>query len=336
MKQKKLWLALSLALALTACAPDGTATQNTQPIQSMSASIPEAADEVEITSMEQVRGLYGTEYVVETVTRQENGWLVEYYQNTAPDVRELDWVFPSGWRTHIGTFESLRQYVVTGPAEVTVYTQGGDIFGTYLTMPQETVFYIREGDQYAADKVSDLYLPLTQDWTFGGGGRLELLYQARVGLTGLECSFMAPVDTMEHVMFFYTAATAIPRVETSFDADSRIFTIRMTNTLLSSGEIPVEVLEDSRWINDGWGEMVLSDLYPHSIPEGGLETESRWITDARLTQDGEDALITLTLSPEVVGYRLEAGNLGDDDMPYFNLEFTRVEQNLFPSEYLLN
>ena len=325
--------ALTLSMGLTACAPGGAAAQSAEAPQSSAGASTNQAAPAEITTVEQVKNLYHEELTVDEVWKHEGGWLVEYHQNSAEDVRELEWVFPSGWRTYIGAFTETMQYEVTGPAEVTIYTQGDNIANSYRTMPQKEVSCAREGDDLAVWKKDELFLPLEESWTFGLVSRPEQLYQARVGLKGVECAFIPSGNNVEDFGGFFVASTSIPLVETGFEPESRQFTLRMKETALSSGGItPEEIAEQER----GGAPKIYRDLYPYSFPEGDLETDSRWITAAQLTQDGEDALITLTLAPEVVGYRLEADNLGDDDMPCFDLEFTRVERNLFPTEYLLN
>ncbi len=301
----------------------------------VSPSVVVETEAIKISSEEQVRALYREEYDVDRVQTTEHGWLVEYHQLIDENVRELDWVFPSGWRTYLGAYDKDCVYEITGIAEVTVYTFGTNIFNGDRVMPRKMVYYPREGDYSGVGEGKELYLPLEQKWEFGRGGRNQL-YQVRVGLKGLECSFIAPVDNMNDMMNFYVASTYIPRIETSFEkmGKSRTFTIRIVDTDLSSGELGPKITEHPGWHQDGWSMMMQEHLYPCTVPEGELDTESDWIKYGTIVQEGKDVLIALELANEVLGYRLESGDLCDGLVPYFNLEFTRNQNLLFPEEYL--
>lgn len=323
-------LGLVLLLGLTSCA----APEKTSDTGSDTATAPTTSQSVQLLQEEiietegQVRALYSGELsdlVVEQVEAYEGGWLVRSHYDNAADICKLDWVFPSGWRTDLGTFTQSVQYQVRGPGEIVIYTQGDNIVNAHRYMPEVLKCVAREGDEWAFQSSETVYLPLEQEWTFGAGEEKEQLCDARTGIAAVECSFIPPVDSMKNLSTFFAAYTHIPCVKTSYDADSGIFTVRLVNTTLESGEISEEISQEEDWLS-----MLPQDTYPHSFPAGSLGADSCWITDARIAQDGADAVITITLAPRVVGYRLVEDDLMEDGFPYFCIEFTDYAGWLFP------
>ena len=144
--------------------------------------------------------------------------------------------------------------------------------------------------------------------------RYEQLCDARVDAEGLSFSFIPNTDSMEKFQSFFPACTSTPSFETSLDETGGIFTLRLYNTSLKSGEYAREM---KNWA-DGWD---YDGLYPRAIPEGSLGEDNLFLTGVEIHQDGEDVVITAKLTDRAGWFTVDYGNLGYDDIPWLRLQF---------------
>lgn len=139
--------------------------------------------------------------------------------------------------------------------------------------------------------------------------RYEQVYDARVTVDGLSFCFI-PSGDPERYGSFFAACTTPPNVDCTFDPDTRVFTLRLYNTALESGGIAAEAVNEP-----------YQGFYPYRFPAGSLGKGSHFFTDATIAQEGEDAVVTLTLTEDAKVYTVTSGNLGGDSIPCLSVSF---------------
>lgn len=159
--------------------------------------------------------------------------------------------------------------------------------------------------------------PLYIGWWDGDGtassGRNEQVYDARMDVDGLSFSFIPQGGSSEGVGSFITASTTTPSFDTSYDKATSLFTLRLHNVSLRSGEK---------------GEEYEGVSYPYEFPAGSLGKDSRFITDAQIKAVGADAVVTFHLTDAAYRFTVESGNLGYDNIPMFRLVFREYNNDL--------
>lgn len=342
MKLRTICLAcvLCLLLPLTACTPVSE-NSATPPVSETVSPTPTAAQPSPLTK-EDVRALFEDEgnYMVLSITPSEGDYLAEITDHAGDKGwRALYWVFgESGhkvWLNREITEWEIDTYKITTPGTVEITTTGEN-----TNVPAK-----RRGPSYTAVITVDSRGRLLPDYEEGqsvvlwenqahGGwlllddpghvsgesefsGRYEQIYEARIGIDDIALSFI-PSSAPGRFQTFFPASTSAPTSDCSFDPETRVFTIRLYNTTLKSGAVSEEDLE---WA----GRITYGDLYPRTIPEGSLGQGNHFIESATIAQDGEDAVITLTLTDAGYAYQSESGNMGQDNFPYLRYSFR--EQN---------
>lgn len=316
-------------LALAACGGAGTASGSVSDAEPRSSQLEADA----ALTAEDVAALYPSQpdsfpnFLVEEIIPYGEDFLVVRRAEHGSGETILDWVFASGQQAVLWSGYS-PSYTVLGPGVVQVESEGKSNINGWQGMPDRTTCIALEGQNSIERLTEDVLLSLEQGWTIGwpipeprdsadGVARYEQLYDARVGLTDLQLSFIPSGDSITRFGSFFTAATSVPTAEASFDPDSRLFALRLYNTCLSSGGISQDDIFSD----------IYRGLYPYSFPSGILEGDSGWLSNVRTVQDGEDTLVTATLAPAVQSYRIEWGNLGDDTIPWLRVEFSTQESS---------
>lgn len=335
---KKQFLCLLCALALLAflpaCAP---AEQSNSDLPSGESKLqtPNAgyAFQVLPVTQEGIRALYSWEgYQVVAITPYEGDFLVEYTGKYEYGLSLLEWVFGStGRRVQLTGLLDFISYEITGPGEVAYVTSGVDAGTPWRGLPERGTVQVL-GDE--AGQLSDSYMQTLADcaptwldpsepfymgyWDASTdrprvGLRYEQLYDARVDVDGLSLSFIPSGASRERFQSFFPACTNIPCFATNFDPDTRQFTLRLYNTCLASGDVTGD---DLAWAMQDYG-----GLYPYAFPAGSLGRDSHFLTGAQIQSDGEDTVITFTLTEKAYRFTVETSNLGYDNIPSFRIVF---------------
>lgn len=238
----------------------------------------------------------------------------------------LHWVFSTGQEVNIWNGYAPA-YSILGPGVVQIESDGKSPMTDWQGMPERTTRVAAEETLTRMELNETILLPVEQSWTVGFPlpdpwentemvGRYAQLFDAQLGVIDLQFSFIPSGDPERFQTFFPAAATA-PTAVTSFDPDTRRFTLRLHNTCLCSGGITDEEIDVPSY----------KGLYPYAFPEGSLGADTPWFSNALVVQEGEDTLVALTLSPDVLSYRIETGNLGYDTIPWLRVAFSNQESN---------
>lgn len=268
---------------------------------------------------------YGNDYLVEAVSGTGGGGWYDLY-----------WVFgDSGRRVWLNCeldFEEIASYRITGPGTVEITTTGQhEYYQNYYKPSTYTVAVAVDSQgRLLPDYETQQSVVLWEHPSHGGwlllddpglvsgkpyfSGRYEQIYQLRIGINDISLSFI-PSSAPGRFQTFFPASTSAPTSDCSFDPETRVFTIRLYNTALESG-----VLSDAdiEWMG---ADSVYLPLYPRSIPAGDLGQGNHFIESASISQDGEDAVIALTLTDASYAYQTESGNMGCDDFPFLRYSF---------------
>ena len=127
---------------------------------------------------------------------------------------------------------------------------------------------------------------------------------------------------MERFQSFFPAATGVPSLDTSFDPDTRRFTLRLYNTSLESGTTGSALNGDLAAM--GYPE----NLYPYSFPAGSLGRDSHFLTDVTIQEDGEDVVVSAVLTDRAYRFTVEYSNLGYDNIPTFRVVFREKDPDI--------
>ena len=129
----------------------------------------------------------------------------------------------------------------------------------------------------------------------GMQGRREAIRSAQVDAGGLTVAFAPLADGSD----FVAAYCEIPYTEVALSEDGMTLTVTMHDTFLSSGTLSKDV--DPDFLKE------YGSLYPESFPAGELAGSCTLIENADLRQDGNNAVLTVTLADGPIHGR----NFGD-------------------------
>lgn len=330
--------ALCVLLPLTACTP--TAAQTTPPVPTVVAT-PTPTPTPERLTAEDVRASIEDErYRVRELTPYQGdflAWVSDWGTGEETDGwSALYWVFGDAgrrvWLNREITDQEISSYKITAPGTVEITVTGANVNvpvqgpgGSYTVVvtvdSQGRVLSDYEEGQAVVlweNQAHGGWFPLDNPGYVSGepyfSERYEQVYEVRIGIDDLALSFI-PSSAPGRFRNFFPASTSAPTSDCSFDPETRAFTIRLYNTTLKSGEASEEDLE--------WAGSIApyGELYPRTIPEGSLGQGNHFIESATIAQDGEDAVITLTLTEAAYAYKTDSGNMGSDDFPYLRYSF---------------
>ena len=334
--------ALTLAALLAACAPEAPApTETTPPPETTPARTEDQTAgysfQVLPVTEESIRTLYGWEgYEVRALTPYEGDFLVEYGYANDPNFSLLDWVFcATGRRVQLTAMDQFEAYEIIAAGQVRCTTTGQSAVVPWKGLPETYTVRVL-GDQDGVidsnwtetetthetawlDPAEPLYLGYWDGDGPAASDRLEQLYDARIDADGLSFSFIPNGDSLERFQSFFPAATTTPSLETSYDPDTRRFTLRLYNTSLESGTTGSALNGDLAAM--GYPE----NLYPCSFPAGSLGRDSHFLTDVTIQEEGEDVVVSAVLTERAYRFTVETSNLGYDNIPSFRIIFR--EQN---------
>ena len=334
--------ALTLAGLLTACASEAPApTETTPPPETTPARTEDQTAgysfQVLPVTEESIRTLYGWEgYEVRALTPYEGDFLVEYGYANDPNFSLLDWVFcATGRRVQLTAMDQFEAYEIIAAGQVRCTTTGQSAVVPRKGLPETYTVRVL-GDQNGVidtswaetethfettwlDPAEPLYLGYWDGDGPAASDRWEQLYDARIDADGLSFSFIPNGDSLERFQSFFPAATTTPSLETSYDPDTRRFTLRLYNTSLESGTTGSALNGDLAAM--GYPE----NLYPCSFPAGSLGRDSHFLTDVTIQEEGEDVVVSAVLTERAYRFTVETSNLGYDNIPSFRIIFR--EQN---------
>lgn len=338
--------ALTLALSLAACvqtpSPETpTPPADVSPAPAEASPAPAGGARFDFKTLpvteEGVRTLYGWEgYEVAEIIPYEGDYLVEY--GYGDDFTMLAWVFgETGRRVQLTSMTHFLSYEIIGAGRVAYTSSGVSASVPWKGLPEtcEIVVLGDETGRLTEETLSSAAYPMAtwldpaepfsmgfwENGKLSPGERYEQLYDARIDADGLSFSFIPSGDSAERFRSFFPASTTIPCFDTSFDPDSRVFTLRLYNTCLESGGITEEELN---WAGPG----AYAGLYPCAFPAGSLGRDSHFITDAEIREDGEDTVVTCKLTERACRFTVETSNLGGDSIPSFRMVFRAYNSEL--------
>lgn len=339
--------ALALAALLAACASKAPApAQTTPPPETTPARTEDQTAgysfQVLPVTEESIRTLYGWEgYEVRALTPYEGDFLVEYGYANDPNFSLLDWVFcATGRRVQLTAMDQFKAYEIIATGQVRCTTTGQSAVVPWKGLPETYTVRVL-GDQDGVidtnwtetetthettwlDPAEPIYLGASDSVTGPPKvwDRYEQLYDARIDADGLSFSFIPNGDSLEKFQSFFPAATTIPGINTSFEPDTRRFTLRLYNTSLESGTTGSALNGDLAAM--GYPE----NLYPYSFPAGSLGRDSHFLTDVTIQEEGEDVVVSATLTGCAYRFTVETSNLGYDNIPSFRIVFREENPDL--------
>lgn len=345
-------LILTLVLILAACGTgklgEGSVAKPTPsvPAETPTAS-PASLSEEKVRDMFESDGYfrvlniipYGGDYVAEVTDHEGNkGW------------RALYWVFGEtgerAWLNRDITDQEIDTYRILSHGTVEIITTGKNTNVPVTGVPRSYNAIVTVDSQGRLLEDWDEMLRVTTmettthgDWrlldgkdsvngnpSYDGGisGRYEQIYEARIGVDDISFSFIPSGDDMDRFTSFFPAATSVPNMDCSFDPGTRQFTIRLYNTTLESGGITDK--EITEWlVNDS----PYLGLYPYTFSKDGLGAGNRFIQDASIVQDGEDTVLTLTLTEYAYAYDVGRRDIGwEQDIPVTRVTFREYIREL--------
>ena len=296
-KLLSLALAVLLPLSLAACG-DGPAPSSSGSSGNVSSSAGSAQTEefTPVTTEAEVRALYEGEEDTEIVS-------VEAYQGDFLVTLEggatiLDWVYgESGIRRRmLWLDEPLLQCQIESQATVRVVTGGPNTYNgvpgfPHVELATLSLLYDEQGrdrgyDPYVSPGIgsSEIYWAgAGERYSMGMQGRREAIRSAQVDAGGLTVAFAPLADGSD----FVAAYCEIPYTEVALSEDGMTLTVTMHDTFLSSGTLSKDA--DLDFLRE------YGSLYPESFPAGELAGSCVLIEKAELRQDGNDAVLTVTL-----------------------------------------
>lgn len=132
-------------------------------------------------------------------------------------------------------------------------------------------------------------------YSMGMQGRREAIRSAQIDAGGLTVAFAPLADGSD----FVAAYCEIPYTEVALSEDGMTLTVTMHDTFLSSGTLSKDV--DPDFLKE------YGSLYPENFPAGELAGSCTLIENADLRQDGNNAVLTVTLADGPIHGR----NFGD-------------------------
>ena len=310
-----LLLLISLASCGAAPAQEEEKTDGSESRPAGEFSPAAAADDTltPVTTEEEVRALYAADpdpFPLEnlTITPYEGDFLVQIDRDTYAPM--LDWVYgQSGIRRRLlFLYEPLLNCNIKGQASIEVVTGGPNSINGVPGFPHVenvslNLVYDEQGmpldyDAYGsgATSSSDTYWAgAGESYYMGMQGRREAVRSAQVDAGGVTVAFAPLADGSD----FTAAYCEIPYTEVALSEDGMTLTVTMHDTFLSSGTLSKDV--DLDFLKE------YGSLYPESFPAGELAGSCTLIENADLRQDGNNAVLTVTLADGPIHGR----NFGD-------------------------
>ncbi len=334
-----LFYAVLMIVFISACTPQQT--QSAPPPSPKDTSTPSASPPPSLLTETEIRTSFENEgYHVRELTPYQGDFLAWISDGRTNEETggwsALYWIFGDTgrrvWLNREITDQEIGDYKITafGTVEITVTGANVNVPAQGPGGSYTAVITVDSQGQILPDYEEGQSVVLWENQAHGGwflldnpghvsgeayfSGRYEQVYEVRIGIDDLALSFI-PSSAPDRFQTFFPAATSAPTSDCSFDPETRAFTIRLYNTALKSGEVSVKDLE--------WAGSIApyGDLYPRTIPEGSLGQGNHFIKSATIAQDGEDAVITLTLTEAAYAYKKDSGNMGNDDFPYLRYSF---------------
>ena len=307
-KLLSLALAALLLLSLTACgeAPAPSSPGSSGDVSSAGSSQADVLSPV--TTEAEVRALYGDDAsLITSIEAYQGDFLVKL--GTDEDCPSLDWVYgQSGIRRQLlWLSEPILSREINGQADVRVVTGGPSVYDSFFGFPHVewaglSPVYDQQGRELS-DSPSDRAIHGSSTYWAGAGesypmgmqGRREAIRSAQVDAGGLTVAFAPLADGSD----FVAAYCEIPYTEVGLSEDGMTLTVTMHDTFLSSGTLSKDV--DPDFLKE------YGSLYPESFPAGELAGSCTLIENADLRQDGNNAVLTVTLADGPIHGR----NFGD-------------------------
>ena len=292
-------LAALLLLSLAACG-DGPAPSSSGSSGDVSSSAGSSPADVlsPVTTEEEVRALYegDEDGAILSVEEYQGDFLVTL---DIGDATILDWVYgQSGIRRRmLWLDEPVIHCEIREQASVKVITGGPNIYNGVPGFPHvETAALGLTYDEQGRELPYDLYgSPSTtgsstywagagESYPMGMQGRREAIRSAQIDAGGLTVAFAPLADGSD----FVAAYCEIPYTEVGLSEDGMTLTVTMHDTYLDCGKLGKDV--DTTFLKD------YGSLYPESFPAGELAGSCALIEKAELRQDGNNAVLTVTLA----------------------------------------
>ena len=309
-KLLSLALAALLLLSLAACgdAPAPSSSGSSGDVSSSAGS--SQADVLSpVTTEAEVRALYGDDAsLITSIEAYQGDFLVKL--GTDDSCPSLDWVYgQSGIRRRmLWLDEPLLQCQIESQATVRVVTGGPNTYNgvpgfPHVELATLSLLYDEQGrdrgyDPYVSPGTgsSEIYWAgAGESYPMGMQGRREAIRSAQVDAGGLTVAFAPLADGSD----FVAAYCEIPYTEVGLSEDGMTLTVTMHDTFLDCGKLGKDV--DTTFLKD------YGSLYPESFPAGELTGSCTLIEKAELRQDGNDAVLTVTLADGPIHGR----NFGD-------------------------
>ena len=293
-------LAALLLLSLTACG-DGPAPSSSASSGGASSSAGSSQADVPtpITTEDQVRALYANDEDIAGITVEEYQGDFLVTLDNGCDVTILDWVYgQSGIRRRmLWLSQPIISYKIESQASVRVVTGGPNHLDGVPGFPHVEsatlgLLYDEQGrdrgyDPYVSPDItgsSTYWAGAGESYVMGMEGRREAIRSAQIDAGGLTVAFAPLADGSD----FISAYCAIPYTEVGLSEDGMTLTVTMHDTFLDCGKLGKDV--DTTFLKD------YGSLYPESFPAGALAGSCTLIEKAELRQDGNDAVLTVTLA----------------------------------------
>lgn len=290
-------LAALLLLSLAACG-DGPAPSPAGSSGDVSSSAGSAQTEefTPVTTEAEVRALYEGEENGEVVSVEAcQGDFLVTLDNGGATI--LDWVYgQSGIHGQLlWLSEPILSREINGPADVRVVTGGPSVYDSFYSFPHVewaglSSAYDPQG-QELSDNPNDrgihgsgtYWAGAGENYPMGRQGRRAAIRAAQIDAEGLTVAFAPLADGSD----FLSSTCAIPYAEVGLSEDSRTLTVTLRDTFLDCGTLSKDA--DLDFLRE------YGSLYPESFPAGELVGSCVLIEKAELRQDGNDAVLTVTL-----------------------------------------
>ena len=290
-------LAVLLPLSLAACgdgpAPSSAGSSGGGPSSTGSAQTEEFTP---VTTEAEVRALYegDEDGTILSVEEYQGDFLVTLDIGGATI---LDWVYgESGIRRQLlWLSEPILSREINGQADVRVVTGGPSVYDSFYSFPHVewaglSPAYDQQGRELS-DSPSDRAIHGSGAYWAGAGenypmgrlGRRAAIRAAQIDAEGLTVAFAPLADGSD----FLSSTCAIPYAEVGLSQDSRTLTVTLRDTFLDCGTLSKDA--DLDLLRE------YGSLYPESFPAGELAGSCVLIEKAELRQDGNDAVLTVTL-----------------------------------------
>ena len=292
-------LAALLLLNLAACGESSVSNPSGSSGDSSSSADPAQPDAFSpVTTEAEVRALYGDDAsLITSIEAYQGDFLVKL--GTDEDCPSLDWVYgQSGIRRRMLWLDTpLLRCEIESQATIRVVTGGANIYNGVPGFPRVELATLRLlYDEQGRDRGYDPYVSpgigsseiywagAGERYSMGMQGRREAIRSAQVDAGGLTVAFAPLADGSD----FVAAYCEIPYTEVALSEDGMTLTVTMHDTFLSSGTLSKDV--DPDFLKE------YGSLYPESFPAGELAGSCTLIENADLRQDGNNAVLTVTLA----------------------------------------